>query len=104
MKKGICAAVLALAAGIASARPGQIGYDDIAGGKLSARSIGGLRPMADGEHYTTMKDGAVLRWRHADGGLVETLFAPPAGVPEVEGYTMSDAERKVLIDTGRVPI
>ncbi|WP_417154090.1 S9 family peptidase [Rikenella microfusus] len=104
MKKGICAAVLALAAGIASARPGQIGYDDIAGGKLSARSIGGLRPMADGEHYTTLKDGAVLRWRYADGGLVDTLFAPPAGFPEVEGYTMSDDERKMLIVTGRVPI
>lgn len=105
MKKRVfCLAALALVAGVALAQPRQIGYDDIAGGRLSARSVGGFRPMADGEHYTTLQNGAVLRWRYVDGQLVDTLFSAPADFPAVNGYAMSDDESKVLITTGRVPI
>ena len=67
----------------------QIGYDDIAGGKLAARSVYGLRAMEDGEHYTTLsRNGDVLRWRYADGALVDTLFRRPEGFPQVSIYKL----------------
>ncbi len=81
-----------------------VNYDDIAKGELSARTVRGLRPMADGEHYTTLDGGNVLRWRYATGKLVDTLFAAPADFPRVEGYELSDDESKMLLVTGREPI
>ena len=81
-----------------------VNYDDIAKGELSARTVRGLRPMADGEHYTTLDGGNVLRWRYATGKLVDTLFAAPADFPRVEGYELSDDESTMLLVTGRVPI
>lgn len=98
--------VFCVSAGV-SAEAGErrpIGYDDIASGRLAAKSVSGLRPMRDGEHYTTLNRGQVLRWRYADGALVDTLFRMPEGFPRVESYTMSDDESKVLLATGRVPI
>lgn len=102
MKKGFCMAALLLAGGIAGAQQRQVGYDDMA--KLAAKSVAGLRPMTGGEHYTTLKDSAVLRWRYADGKLVDTLFCAPAGFPKVNGYAVSDDRSKVLIATEREPI
>lgn len=94
------------AAGRAAADAGrQIGYDDIASGRLAARSVYGLRAMRDGDHYTTLSpEGAVLRWRYADGTLIDTLFRVPEGFPRVEGYELSQDGTKILLTTGREPI
>lgn len=98
-------AVLLLSVGPVSAQTLKgVSYDDIAAGKLSARSVGGLRPMGDGEHYTTLSGGNVLRWRYADGALVDTLFRVPAGFPGVAGYELSNDGAKILLTTGREPI
>lgn len=93
-----------LAAGSVAAQPQQVGYDDIAKGKLSAKSVTGLLPMGDGEHYTTLKDSLILLWRYADGKLADTLFRGPEGFPKVAGYTLGGEESKVLITTEREPI
>lgn len=105
-KRGIVFTALLLTAGLSAAQNARRGvvYDDIATGKLAARSVGGLRPREDGEHYTTLKDSLVLRWRYVDGKLVDTLFAAPAGFPKVEGYVFSDDGSKILLTTGRKPI
>ena len=98
-------AVLLLSVGSVSAQTLKgVSYDDIAAGKLSARSVGGLRPMGDGEHYTTLSKGNVLRWRYADGALVDTLFRAPASFPGVAGYELSNDGAKILLTTGREPI
>lgn len=98
-------AVLQLSVGPVSAQTLKgVSYDDIAAGKLSARSVGGLRPMGDGEHYTTLSKGNVLRWRYADGALVDTLFRAPASFPGVAGYELSNDGAKILLTTGREPI
>lgn len=99
-------AALLLAAGSAAAQDVRRGvsYDDIATGKLAARSVGGLRPMGDGEHYTTLQKGAVLRWRYADGALVDTVFSAPEGFPAVAGYEFSNDGAKILLTTAREPI
>lgn len=84
----------------------QIGYDDIAAGRLAARSVYGLRAMEDGEHYTTLsRNGDVLRWRYTDGTLVDTLFRAPAELAKaVAGYELSADGTKILLTTGREPI
>ena len=98
-------AVLLLSVGPVSAQTLKgVSYDDIAAGKLAARSVGGLRPMGDGEHYTTLSGGNVLRWRYADGALADTLFRAPAGFPGVAGYELSNDGAKILLTTGREPI
>lgn len=99
---GILVLVGSLSVRAESAR--MVRYDDIAQGRLAARTVRGLRPMADGEHYTTLDGGNVLRWRYATGKLMDTLFAAPAGFPRVEGYELSDDESKMLLVTGREPI
>ncbi len=96
--------VAVLGAVQAAGQKRQIGYDDIAAGRLAARSVYGLRPMADGEHYTTLSNGHVLRWRYADGTLVDTVFRRPAGFPAVTGYELSTDGTQVLLATGREPI
>lgn len=99
-------AVLLLSVGPVSAQTLKgVSYDDIAAGKLAARSVGGLRPMGDGEHYTTLSGGNVLRWRYADGALVDTLFRAPEKLAKaVAGYELSNDGAKILLTTGREPI
>lgn len=108
MGKAIYYSIAALWLSVASvaaqdARRG-VSYDDIATGKLAARSVGGLRPMSDGEHYTTLSKRAVLRWRYVDGALVDTVFRAPEGFPGVAGYEFSNDGAKIVLTTGREPI
>ncbi|WP_298063808.1 S9 family peptidase [uncultured Rikenella sp.] len=104
-KTGYSVAAILLAIGTVSAQPRQIEYDDIAENRLAAKSVAGLRAMRDGEHYTTLsQEKAVLRWRYADGTLVDTLFCAPEGFPKVNGYAVSDDGSKILLTTEREPI
>ncbi len=41
------------------------GYDDIADGRFRPARLTGIRPMADGEHYTVIRDGNIVRHRYA---------------------------------------
>ena len=40
-------------------------YDDIADGRFRPAQLAGIRPTADGEHYTTIRDGNIFRHRYA---------------------------------------
>lgn len=84
----------------------EITYKTTTDGTLSARSVGGLRPMADGEHYTTLRDGVIARFRYRDGAVVDTLFDASAHNPmlKVADYTLSEDESKILIPTQREKI
>ncbi len=46
-------------------------YDDIADGRFRPAQLAGIRPMADGEHYTVLRDGNIIRHRYAvdDAGV-----------------------------------
>jgi len=39
-------------------------YDDIADGRFRPAQLAGIRPTADGEHYTTIRDGNIFRHRY----------------------------------------
>ncbi|MEO8591104.1 MAG: S9 family peptidase [Flavobacteriales bacterium] len=82
---------------------------------FSAESVGGLASMKDGLHYTTLEaeaDEAVInQYAYRTGEKVATLVrggalvAPGSKTPlEMDGYSFSGDEKKMMIETGSDPI
>jgi dipeptidyl-peptidase 4 len=82
---------------------------------FSAKYVGGLASMNDGEHYTVLEaegDEAVLRqYAYKTGTPVKTLFRaselvpPGADAPvDIAGYSFSGDERMLMIETASEPI
>jgi dipeptidyl-peptidase-4 len=82
---------------------------------FSSEGLDGLTSMKDGLHYTALergKDGAVLNaYDYKTGKLSETLMrgadlllADAKAPLELEGYSLSADERKVMVETGWEPL
>ena len=78
-----------------------------------SNGVYGIRPMADGKHYTSLVDetgsgSAIVRYAYATGLAVDTVASSRTvfGDAEVaiEEYTFSDDESKILIATQIEPI
>lgn len=97
--------MLVVAVGALSAQPRFV-YDDIADGKFAQRSVAGLRSMADGRHYTTFRNGVIVR--HAYEGReqsVELLDVKSLGIEgRVEEYTFSPDERRIMFRIDSEPL
>ncbi len=69
------------------------------------KSVPGFNFMNDGRHYSALKEGAIKKFDITTGGFSETIFdgqkfKGQAGFSgEVEGYTFSDDESKILIES-----
>lgn len=77
-------------------------YDSIASGRFAARSVYGIRPMNDGEHYTTVSNrGVVVRYRYVDGQAIDTIFNAKSQEPQIriEEYQFSNDETMLIIRT-----
>ena len=90
-----------LAAGVTSA-PAQNEYAEIARLKRLNQTIGGFRSMADGEHYTRLAAGNLLRCRYDSDAPGMALL--PADAPKITDYSFSPDERQLLIASGATPI
>ena len=88
---------------IAVAQP-RFTYDDIADGKFSAKSVSGLRSMADGEHYTVRENGAIYRCSYAESGKKELVVRLDIFDGEVHDYTFSPDENKILVRLSSKPL
>ncbi len=88
---------------MASAQP-KFTYADIASGKFAQKSVGGLRSMSDGEHYTIRENGGLYRCSYAKSGEKELLveFGFLDGV--VADYTFSPDESKILLRIDSRPL
>lgn len=79
-------------------------------GEYSAQGVGGMRSMNDGEHYMMIGDGgsSLVRYAFATGEVVDTLFSVNAtrgcDFKHFDGYIMSPAEDRILIQTRTTPI
>lgn len=106
MKKILLLLIAAVTTATATAQPKKIDYDAISKGTFSAGGVSGLRPMVDGEHYTTQTSGAVLRYRYLDGELVDTAFNAARYAPQIkiQSYQFSPDESLMLIATDRESI
>ena len=79
-------------------------------GEYSAHGVGGMRSMNDGEHYMMIGGGnsCIVRYAFATGEVVDTLFsvndASGCDFKRFDGYIMSPAEDRILIQTKTTPI
>lgn len=95
--------LLIAATTIAVAQQKQIDYEAINRGSFYARGVSGLRGMNDGEHYTTIGNGTIVRWRYWDGQVADTIFKTSDYNPLIRfsNYQFSDDESKILFATER---
>ncbi len=115
MKKLIVYMTLALigATAAASAQTQQITLEDIWTKRTFApKGIGGIRSMADGEHYLSMTRTGIAKYSYLSGDKVEDicLFGGPGTarqakpMPPMESYEMSADEQRILLSSGFEPI
>jgi dipeptidyl-peptidase-4 len=74
--------------------------------KFAQRGVSGLRSMADGEHYTAVSKGHIIRYAYATGKPVDTLFRPDQLIDPVSGdtlpfddYNFCSREQRLLLST-----
>ena len=105
MKKLISMTLAAISVVSLSAQK-KFTYDDLAGGLFYARSVYGVRSMNDGEHYTTTKDGMILKNSYATGEVTDTLADVRKLSPKIafSNYEFSSDEKKILFTTNVKPI
>ena len=68
---------------LGTAAAAQNEYAAIAELKAMNRSVQGLRSMADGEHYTTLEQGNVLRYAYASDEAGVKLLPAAAEQPTI---------------------
>ena len=102
-----------IAGGSALAQGQNITLEDIwTKGTFRAKGIGGIRSMADGEHYLSMTRTGITKYSYLTGEKVEDicLFGGPdqqkkvAPLPPFESYAMSADEQKILLSAGFEPL
>ena len=94
-------AALLLVAGAAYA---QNEYAEIARLRGLNESVRGIRPMADGEHYTTLDANNILRYSYAADTPGESMLPSPAPNLVISDYVFSPDEQTILVASGRKPI
>lgn len=63
-------------------------YDDVASGRFRPAQLSGIRPMADGEHYTIIRKGNILKYSYAEAKAGEALL--PAHDSDTTGLVAVD--------------
>lgn len=79
-------------------------YAEIARLRAMNETVRGIRPMADGEHYTRLERNEILRYAYAADTPGERLLPASAQDIVVTDYAFSPDERRILIASGRTPI
>ena len=92
--------------------PKKLELQDIfASPQFAQRGVSGLRSMADGEHYTAVTRGHIIRYAYATGKAVDTLFRSGQLIDPVSGdtlpfddYNFCSREQRLLLSTKTEPI
>ena len=84
----------------------RFGYDEIRRGVFAPKSVSGVRSMRDGEHYTTLDEGCILRFSYRTGAQEAVVFDASAAEPVLRftDYVFSADERRILLTTDVKPI
>lgn len=88
----------------------QLTIEDINAGQYYARSIRGVTPMNDGEHYTQLSpdNKRIVKYSYKTGKEVGVIFdvetARECNLEKIQGYIFSPDENRILIETEREPI
>lgn len=79
--------------------------DDLFSGKYRVKSVAGIRPSADGVHYTCLSPDrtCIVRYAYATGEAVDTLLnvgkVPGRPVKAIAGYSFGSKEDRMLVYT-----
>ena len=92
--------------------PKKLELQDIfASPKFGQRGVSGLRSMTDGEHYTAVSKGHIIRFAYATGKAVDTVFRAGQLIDPVSGdtlpfddYHFCSREQRMLLSTKTEPI
>ncbi|MCB9184224.1 MAG: S9 family peptidase [Flavobacteriales bacterium] len=109
------AAALLLSPGLCLAQGTLTNQDIWASPLFSAEMVGGLASMKDGLHYTSLEEDAgetvINQYAYRTGDKVATLVQAGQLVPaggkepvEMDGYSFSGDEQRIMIETGSEPI
>lgn len=82
-------------------------YSDIAAGRFNQKTVNGVMPMADGERYTALTDGAVEVYAYGTGEREATFCNPQKLGVEAErisGYQLSADENKIMFSVDSKPL
>lgn len=88
----------------------QLTIEDINASQYYARSIRGVTPMNDGEHYTQLSpdNKRIVKYSYKTGKEVGVIFdvetARECDLEKIQGYIFSPDEKRILIETEREPI
>lgn len=93
------AAALLFAAGAHA----QNEYAEVARLRAMNQTVAGIRPMADGEHYTTLNNNDIRRYAYAAQSEGRSLLPASARI-RITDYVFSPDERLILIASGHNPI
>lgn len=98
-------ALAAMLAGV-PAKADQLTLKDLTQGVYSAKTISGVRPLADGERYSQLTPDArqIVARSFKTGELTDTLFNVETArgdvrLDHIDGYIMSPNEKTMLIQT-----
>jgi dipeptidyl-peptidase-4 len=78
--------------------------DITATGKTYAKGVSGIRHMLDGNHYSVMDGGKVIKYSYADASFSEVLFDQSAAKSKgmaynMDNYQISKSGERLLIQT-----
>lgn len=101
MKKLLAIAAIAAASWPALGQNSKITVEDWLGGRFYQYSVYGIRPMNDGESYTTMRRGVISKTSYQTGDNLGTVAYLPSGTDD---YEFSADEKKIIYRTNEEPI
>lgn len=110
MKKLLSLLLLCTFTLLTSVQAQHVTLQDIAQGTYRAKSISGLRPMLDGEHYAQISADhkRIVKYSFKTGKEVGTVFdvttARDCNLKRFDNYIMSPDEKLILIQTETKPI
>ncbi|MCD8073035.1 MAG: S9 family peptidase [Alistipes sp.] len=80
-------------------------YNDIKNGRFEQKDIKGIRPMADGLHYTILNEGRIEKYSYKTGelaGIILDADYPLDG--KIEDYFFSPDGKQVMVATNLRPV
>jgi len=81
----------------------EITLEDIwKNGTYRTEGVYGIRSLNDGEHYTTLQRGNVIKYSYQSGDSVDLIVA--ASDFKIEAYTFNKSETKLLLATDENPV
>ena len=104
MKKLIVALVALFCASVVADAQPKFTYSDIALGKFAQKSVGGLRSMSDGEHYTIREADGIYRCSYSNRDKKELLVDFGFLGESIDDYTFSPDESKILLRISSRPL